>query len=115
MKPINEDYVSSGKASLLIDVSLHTLTRWYKWWESPEFEKPKDMAPLPKYVYRDRRRTKYFRKTDIVQLMAFKKDIGLKHRGAMADFNAAYQWGKRGNAILGRKDSSTVEVRKKIR
>lgn len=114
MREINSDYVSIGHAAYLIDVSTITISRWYKWWENPEFEHPEGLY-LPPYYYKDKRLTKHFKKTDIPALEEFGKQLRTVHKGAMAEFNAAYQWGKRGDKILKKRDSSIKEVRKKMR
>ena len=114
MATINEDYLSIRKVANLIDVSDHTISRWYKWLESDEFEKPKDLS-LPPYVYKDRRKTKYFKKTDIPKLEEFANKLKTTHRGCMSEFNAAYQWGKRGKRALTNKGEDYTEVRKKMR
>lgn len=111
---INEDYVSIGKAALILDLSSHTITRWYKWWESEEFEKPADLY-LPPYVYKDRRKTKFFKKEDIAKLEEFHTKITTTHLGCMAEFNAVYQWGKRGKRALSNKGQDHSQVKNKMR
>jgi len=113
-KELNPEYLSINKVAMSIDVSDHTIARWYKWWDSPEFEKPKDLF-LPEYYFKDRRRTKFFKKKDIPYLKEFKNNLQTTHKGSMAEFNAAYQWGKRGEAVLSRKGISSDEVKGKIR
>lgn len=114
MPNINEDYLSIRKVSSLIDISDHTIARWYKWFESDEFEKPKDLS-LPPYVFKDRRKTKYFKKSDIPKLEAFAKALATTHRGCMSEFNAVYQWGKRGQRALANKGEDYKEVRNKMK
>lgn len=110
----DEKYVSIKKASLMLDISDTTIKRWYKWWESPEFEKPEGLE-LPKYYYKDRRMTKYFKVEDIEKLAEFSRKIGSTHVGTMAKFNAVYQWGKRGEKILKNAGTTKEEVRGKMR
>lgn len=90
-----DDYISISKVAYIIDTSIETLKRWYRWYESPEFEKPNDLV-LPQYYFMDRRMTKYFKKSDLHMFKEFKAKLATTHWGIMADFNAAYQWGKRG-------------------
>ena len=111
---INEDYLSIRKVANLIDVSDHTISRWYKWWESPEFEKPEGLV-LPPYVHKDLRKTKFFKKSDIPKLEEFAKALRTTHKGAMSEFNAAYQWGKRGDKILESKGTNRRNVQAKMR
>ena len=114
MANINEDYLSIRKVANMIDISDHTIARWYKWFESEEFKKPEDLS-LPSYVYKDRRRTKYFRKVDIPKLEAFAEALRTTHRGCMSEFNAAYQWGKRGQRALTNKGEDYKAVRNKMK
>lgn len=114
MSRINEDYVSIRKAANLLDISDHTIARWYKWFESEEFEKPEGLV-LPPYVYKDRRRTRYFKKSDIPKLKEFSEKLRTTYRGCMSEFNAVYQWGKRGKRALTNKGEKYEEIRKMIR
>lgn len=114
MKQLNPDYISIGKASVMVDVSVTTITRWYKWWESTEIEKPADLI-LPPYYYKDRRKTKFFKRSDIVHLEDFRDKVQTVHRGVMANFNASYQWGKRGEKILKNRGITKKDIQQKIR
>ena len=111
---INEDYLSIRKVANIIDVSDHTIARWYKWWESDEFKKPEELT-LPPYYYKDRRKTKFFKKSDINKLREFAEKLRTTHRGAMSEFNAAYQWGKRGERTLSNKGKNYIEVKHRMR
>lgn len=111
---INEDYLSIRKVANIIDVSDHTIARWYKWWESDEFKKPEELT-LPPYYYKDRRKTKFFKKSDINKLREFAEKLRTTHRGAMSEFNAAYQWGKRGEQTLSNKGKNYTEVKHRMR
>lgn len=111
---INEDYLSIRKVANIIDVSDHTIARWYKWWESDEFKKPEGLT-LPPYYYKDRRKTKFFKKSDIDKLREFAAKLRTTHRGAMSEFNAAYQWGKRGERALANKGENYTEVKHRMR
>lgn len=112
--PETQNYLSISRAALEIDISVVTIKRWYKWWESDQFEKPDDLY-LPPYQYMDRRKTKYFKKDDIVKLKAFNIALQTTHRGAMSEFNAAYQWGKRGGRALTNKGLDAKTTQSKIR
>ena len=114
MANINEDYLSIRKVANILDISDHTIARWYKWFESDEFEKPKDLS-LPPYVFKDRRKTKFFKKSDIPKLKAFAEALKTTHHGCMSEFNAVYQWGKRGQRALTNKGQEYSEIRNKMR
>jgi len=114
MKKLNAEYLTIGKAANAVGVSATTITRWYKWWESDGFEHPEDLY-LPPYYYKDKRKIKHFKKEDIVFLKEFHNKLQTTHKGVMADFNAAYQWGKRGERILRNRNTTADEVKKKMR
>ena len=111
---LNHDYISIGKASQMLEMSTNTIKRWYKWWESEEFEKPSDLI-LPPYYYKDKRMTKFFKMSDLPVLDDFRNKLQSTHRGAMSDFNAADQWGKRGDKILQNRGIIKKDVLGKIR
>ena len=108
---MKEDYISINKVALYLDISVATIRRWYLWWDNPEFDKPEDLF-LPHYYFMDRRKTKYFKKSDLKYLEKFREDINGKYKGVMSDFNAVYSWGKPGRKKLGENYKS---IRRKIR
>lgn len=89
---------STSRVAQILDVSVATLNRWYKWYESDDYKKPVGLK-LPQYI-RDTRGTKLFTIEDIQALAAFKVALQNEYRGCMAEFNAVYQWGQRGTEIL---------------
>lgn len=113
MATLNEGYITIGRAALLLDLSTETITRWYKWWENDNFKHPEDMF-LPNYYYKDRRKSKYFKVEDVEHLKTFHEQLMSTHSGTMAEFNAAYQWGKRGDKLLKNKKTTSKEVKAKF-
>lgn len=113
MKTLNDEYVSAGKVSLMLDISLATLYRWYKWWENDNFPKPEGLY-LPPYYHKDRRATKFFKKEDIPALEKFAEEVRGRFKGCMAEFNAALLWGKRGDKILENKGTTKKLVKQKF-
>ena len=83
---------STSRVAQILDVSVATLNRWYKWYESDDYKKPVGLK-LPQYI-RDTRGTKLFTMEDIQALAAFKVALQNEYRGCMAEFNAVYQWGQ---------------------
>ena len=114
MTELNSDYLSISRAAYMIEISPTTIKRWYKWWESDGFSHPSDLY-LPPYYHKDKRRTKHFKREDIMALKEFRNKLQTTHMGVMADFNAAYQWGKRGEQILENRNTTSEEVKKKMR
>lgn len=98
---------SIARAAQIIDVSTQTLKRWYKWYESPDYVKPEGLK-LPEYTT-DNRGTKFFTMEAVQELANIKVLMSTTYKGCMADFNAIYQWGKRGTAILKSKQKKQEE------
>lgn len=94
---------STARAAQILDVSTITLKRWYKWYEDDSYTKPKGLK-LPEYTT-DNRGTKFFTLEQVQELRAFQQNLKTIYRGCMSEFNATYQWGKRGTEILMRKES----------
>lgn len=90
--------ISIARVAQAIDVSTATIKRWYKWYESADYEKPVELK-LPEYTT-DSRGTKFFRMADIATLLQFKQDLQGKYRGIMSEFNAYWQWGQYGTKKL---------------
>lgn len=94
---VSELFTTSRTAQIL-DVSTQTVKRWYKWYNSKDFEKPTELKlPEPKI---DGKNTMLFTMEQIQELHQFQIDLRSKYRGIMAEFNATYQWGQRGTKIL---------------
>lgn len=89
---------STARAAQILDVSTKTIIRWYKWYNSKYYEKPTDLVlPQPEI---DSRGTMLFTLSQVQELQRFSKLLKTEYRGCMAEFNATYQWGKRGTQIL---------------
>ena len=94
---MSETY-STARAAQILDISTNTLKRWYKWYESNDYKKPEGLV-LPTPI-KDNRGTMFFTMEQIQELHKFQTELRTIYRGAMAEFNAAYQWGQRGTKIL---------------
>lgn len=93
-----EERFTIARAAQIIGVSTQTLKRWYKWYENPDYEKPIGFC-LPKYT-ENKRGTKFFTMSQVQELQDIRQKMSTKYRGCMAEYNAAYQWGRRGTKIL---------------
>lgn len=93
-----EERFTIARVAQIIDVSTQTLKRWYKWYENPDYEKPNGLK-LPQYST-DNRGTKFFTMSAVQELIKIKELMSTEFRGCMAEYNATYQWGRRGTEIL---------------
>ena len=91
--------LTATKVAQYLDISVPTLNNWYKWYNNPEYEKPKDTPELPAYTQQGKRGTRYWDKADLPKLMKFKKWIPRGRAGVMGDYNAQF-WGERGKRAL---------------
>lgn len=88
---------STARTAQILDISTETLKRWYKWYEDEKWEKPLGLKlPTPE---RDNRNTMFFTMQQVQELIVFRDRLNSDLRGCMAEFNAYYQWGKRGKQI----------------
>lgn len=88
-----QQYYSAGKVCLLLDISMPTLNRWYEWYSSPRYHVPPDMY-LPDYVFKNLKKTRYWKVEDLAHLRKFKKQVRTTHRGCMADYHKEAAWYK---------------------
>nr|DAT78182.1 MAG TPA: MerR HTH family regulatory protein [Caudoviricetes sp.] len=83
---------STSRTAQILDISTQTLKRWYKWYNSDEYEKPPELKfPDPTF---DSKGTMFFTIKQVQVLEQFKLDLQDKYRGCMADFNSRYCWQK---------------------
>ena len=89
---------TTSRTAQILDISTQTLKRWYKWYTDTDFIKPAGLKlPIPEV---DSRGTMLFTMEQIQELHKFQTELRTIYRGAMAEFNATYQWGQRGTKIL---------------
>lgn len=89
---------TTARAAQILDISTNTLKRWYKWYNSEDYEKPQGLKlPQPEITSNG---TMLFTMSQVQALHQFQIDLRSKYRGIMAEFNAIYQWGQRGTKIL---------------
>lgn len=104
-----DELISLSQAALHLEISIYTLNNWYKWYNSGL---NKTNLILPEIIREGGPRGKRcIKKSEMPLLLEFKKNL---KRGDMAEFSAAFLWGKRGEAILERKGDLDKETIKSI-
>ena len=93
-----QERFTTARAAQILDVSPQTLKRWYKWYHDDTYKKPEGLK-LPSPVINEFG-TMLFTMEQLQELHKFQEDLRTKYRGCMAEFNAVYQWGRRGSKIL---------------
>jgi hypothetical protein len=86
----NEKNLTAYQVCNELNVSVKTLTNWYKWYNDPSFEKPKNMPTLPKYEQSHEKGPRYWSKDDIKTLKVFKESLPRGRNGIMGEFNKRY-------------------------
>lgn len=97
MKVLNNNVITIYRAALMLEVSVNTIERWYKWYNDPQYIKRKELI-LPDLVYtvnNSGHKCRGLYANDFDTLKQFQKNI---QRGDMANYNARHCWGKYGKA-----------------
>ena len=87
--------ITATQVCAKLNVSTVTLTNWYRYYNDPKIDKPKDMPPLPQYEQSGPRATRYWDKDDIRQIRKFQKWIPKGRGGVMGEVSKSF-WGARG-------------------
>jgi hypothetical protein len=82
-----------------LDISVPTLTNWYRWYNNPDYDKPSNVPELPKYEQNGKRATRYWKEEDLPKLIKFRDWVPKGRAGIMGEHNAQF-WGDRGKRAL---------------
>ena len=91
--------LTATKVAQYLDISVPTLNNWYKWYNNPEYDKPKNTPELPAYTQQGKRAPRYWNKEDLPKLVKFKNWVPKGRAGIMGEHNAQF-WGERGVRAL---------------
>jgi len=105
-----KELIGANEVARRVGVSIITFNRWYLWWDS-DLPKPEGIK-LPEYIREGNGRARKWRPEDVYIIRRFQKELP---RGAMAEFNAAYSWGVRGDRALIKKQTSSAEIKHILR
>ena len=89
----NSGLLTACRVAQRLDVSVKTLTNWYKWYNDDTIQKPSDCPPLPDYIQERPGAIRYWLAEDISKLRKFKKWIPHGRNGVMGKINEVY-WSK---------------------
>lgn len=84
--------LTANKVAQHLDISVVTLSNWYKWQEGSQYEKPKDFPKLPEYERHGSRGARYWNEEDLPQLEEFQKWIPKGRGGVMGQVSSKF-WG----------------------
>ena len=93
----NTEYcLTASNVANRLNVSVKTLTNWYKWQADDSIEKPDEFPRLPSYFQTRSNGPRLWRECDMEQLFAFKQWVPKGRGGVMGAINQQY-W--RGHTI----------------
>jgi hypothetical protein len=91
----NDNMLTASNVANKLNISVKTLTTWYKWYYDNTIEKPKDFPKLPEYIQDHVNGPRYWTESDVKKLEEFKSWIPRGRAGVMGKINSKY-WSKRG-------------------
>ena len=94
--------LTATKVSQTVDISVQTLTNWYKWQETCRTPADDYLPQLPEYEQAGERAPRYWDENAIPILLEFNKKLPKGRAGIMGQYNAKF-WGKRGQRALDNK------------
>ncbi len=94
-----EGMLTATKVSQYLDISVQTLTNWYKWQEHCRTLEQTNLPYLPAYKQAGERAPRYWDEKDLPILQEFKNKIPKGRGGVMGQYNAKF-WGDRGKRAL---------------
>lgn len=95
MKNVDSDMLTASQVGNKLNISVKTLTNWYKWYEDTSFEKPENTPELPPYTRTHNRGPRLWKKSDIKKLKLFQEFLPKGRNGIMGEFNKRY-WSVKG-------------------
>lgn len=99
--------LSASKVAQHLDISVTTLTNWYKWQNSLTEPVSENAPRLPQYEQHSVRGPRFWTEEQLKELEVFKEWIPRGRNGVMGNINARY-WGARGKRALKNKDDSAL-------
>lgn len=88
---MEERLFNATEVSLIINSSLNSISNWYRFKKyNPDNEYAK---MLPDYIQEGKRRTRYWRQSDIEKLIEFKNSIPIGRNGVLG--SVTQKWNKK--------------------
>lgn len=103
-----EKLISLKECAEKLNVSIMTLNRWYRWYESGLND---TTLELPQII-RGSSNKRFIKEGDFYLLERFKKKL---RRGMMADYNAVFSWGKKGEELLTTRNEDKEQLKKMVK
>ena len=90
----NPNLLSASQVANALDISVKTLTNWYRWYFDDTIKKDYDFPKLPEYFQEYQNGPRYWTKEDIPQLIKFQEWLPRGRNGVMGRISEQY-WGER--------------------
>lgn len=82
--------LSASRVANSLDISVKTLTNWYKWYLDDSIEKPDDFPKLPDYLQEHVGGPRFWTEADVEQLREFQAWIPRGRGGVMGRISSQY-------------------------
>ena len=80
-----------------LNISVKTLTNWYKWAFDDAIQKPENYPKLPEYTQSYQRGPRLWTESDVEQLKLFQSWLPRGRNGVMGEVSSKY-WSKKGKS-----------------
>lgn len=85
--------LTASRVAGMLDISVRTLTNWYKWYNDPNQVKPKDCPKLPQYMQKNKNSPRYWTRDAVYEIEKFRDWVPKGRNGVMGRVNEQY-WSK---------------------
>lgn len=93
---MSNNMLTASRVANELNISVKTLTNWYKWFNDDSIEKPQNYPHLPMYIQKTERSPRLWKYEDITQLKEFQNWIPRGRHGVMGKISCKY-WTKKGS------------------
>jgi hypothetical protein len=93
----NIDMLTASSVANALDISVKTLTNWYKWYQDDSIEKPENFPKLPEYIQYHKNSPRYWTNDDLKMLKKFQEWLPRGRKGVMGDISCKYYRSQRGD------------------
>ena len=91
----NKKMLTASNVANELNISVKTLTNWYKWFYDDSIKKPENYPKLPNYTQLYERGPRMWTESDIEKLREFQTWLPRGRSGVMGEVSSKY-WSKKG-------------------
>ncbi|MBQ4543382.1 MAG: hypothetical protein IJA19_04345 [Clostridia bacterium] len=90
MKLTKEGYLGASQVANALDISVITLSNWYRWWKTTDTSKLAGVPPLPDFEQDGPRAPRYWKEEDLDKLREFQKWVPKGRNGLMGEVSKRF-------------------------